>query len=66
MRIKREIPGELKRSWRWPDSVEKIQSVSRPSGTNMALTRGESVGWSGESSTARLGGWNRNMLDEVL
>lgn len=32
--------------------MEKIQSVSRPSGTNMAPTRGESVGWIGESSTA--------------
>lgn len=46
------MPGELKRSWRWPDSVEKIQSDSRCRGTNMAATRSESAGGIGESRTA--------------
>lgn len=52
IRIRREIPGELRRSWRWPDSVEKVQSELRCSGANMAATRGDSVGWMGESRTA--------------
>lgn len=43
-RIRREIPGELRRSWRWPDSVEKTQSDSRREGTIMAATRGGLVG----------------------
>ena len=51
-RIRREIPGELRRSWRWPDSVEKVQSELRCLGTNMAATRADSVGWMGESRTA--------------
>lgn len=50
--MRRDISGQLRRSWRWPDSVEKIQSWCRFLGTNMRATRGESMGWTGESRTA--------------
>lgn len=52
IKMRRERWGKQRRSWRWPVSVEKVQSCSRPGGTNMAATRGVECMGDGESRTA--------------
>lgn len=70
--MRRRMLRKVRRSCRWPDSVEKIQSDSRCFGTTMAATLGVGgeeeeeegvVGWMGESSTAiRMSGEEREGL----
>lgn len=46
-----EVVVEERRSWRWPEKVENIQSDSRPGGTHMAAVK-EGEAADGESRTA--------------
>lgn len=68
--MRRCMLGNVRRSCRWPDSVEKSQSDSRCLGTTMAATLGVGaeeeglvVGWMGESRMAiRISGEEREGL----
>lgn len=66
MRIKRErwwAVVEERRSWRWPEKVEKIQSDSRPGGTHMAAILAADE--DGESRTETRRWWLERGLGNV-
>lgn len=59
IKTRRERWGKERRSWRWPVSVEKVQSCSRLGGTNMAAILMVEVEGESRTETRRSGVWTK-------